>query len=74
MFCEVIENGANQLLHAVAGTMIEAINQSASIAVLVIQEYVPIGGKSSKAVENERDLRMFIERVIRWRIVCQKVK
>ena len=52
-----------QLLHAVAGTLIEAVNQNASIAVLVIHEFVPIGGKSAKAKENDKDLIGFIEKL-----------
>lgn len=51
-----------QLLHAVAGTLIEARNQEASVAVLVIHEFVPVGGKGDKARENEKDLEVFIER------------
>jgi hypothetical protein len=52
-----------QLLHAVAGTLIEAKNQEASVAVLVIHEFVPADGKSDKARENEKDLAKFIERL-----------
>jgi hypothetical protein len=52
-----------QLLHAVAGTLIEAKNQGASVAVLVIHEFVPVGRKSDKARENEEDLATFIERL-----------
>ena len=52
-----------QLLHAVAGTLIEAKNQGASVAVLVVHEFVPEGGKSDKARENEKDLVAFIERL-----------
>jgi len=52
-----------QLLHAVAGTLIEAQNQGASLAVLVIHEFVPERGKSDKARENERDLAAFIARL-----------
>ena len=37
-----------QLLHAVAGTLIEAKNQGASVAVLVIHEFVPVGGKRDR--------------------------
>lgn len=48
-----------QLLQTVAGTLIEARNQEASVAVLVIHEFVPVGGKG-KARENEKDLEVFI--------------
>lgn len=50
-----------QLLHAAAGTLIEATNQNASHAVLVIHEFIPSTGKSVQAKQNEQDLAAFIE-------------
>ncbi len=50
-----------QLLHAAAGTLIEATNQNASHAVLVIHEFIPSTGKTDKAKQNEQDLAAFIE-------------
>ncbi len=50
-----------QLLHAAAGTLIEAANQNASHAVLVIHEFIPSTGKTDKAKQNEQDLAAFIK-------------
>ncbi|NGQ95118.1 hypothetical protein G3578_08055 [Brevibacillus sp. SYP-B805] len=52
-----------QLLHAAAGTLIEAKNQHASHAVLVIHEFVPSTGKTELAKQNEQDLAAFLERL-----------
>jgi hypothetical protein len=49
-----------QLIHAVAGTLIEAVNQEAIQAVFVIHEFVPRRGKSAKAMENDNDLKSFV--------------
>jgi hypothetical protein len=49
-----------QLLHSVAGTLIEAKNREAGQAILIIHEFVPETGKSNDARRNERDLETFI--------------
>lgn len=48
-----------QLLHAVAGVLIEAAAQKASLAVLVVHEFVPATGKTQKAIENDIDWQSF---------------
>jgi hypothetical protein len=48
-----------QLLHAVAGVLIEAAAQEASTAVLVIHEFVTVAGKAQKALENDSDWLSF---------------
>jgi hypothetical protein len=49
-----------QLLHAVAGTLIEARNQAAKVAVFVMYEFIPPKGKSEKAIQNEKDVNKFV--------------
>lgn len=49
-----------QLIHAVAGTLIEAKNQGAAQAIFIIHEFVPTKGKSVKSKQNGRDLQSFI--------------
>ncbi|KIL39301.1 hypothetical protein SD70_21135 [Gordoniibacillus kamchatkensis] len=49
-----------QLVHAVAGTLIEALNQQATQAVFIIHEFIPATGKTDKAKNNELDLEAFI--------------
>ena len=61
--CADVEDLRYQLLHAAAGTLIEAKKRGASTAVLVIYEFVPAGGKTDKAAQNERDLAAFIARL-----------
>lgn len=46
-----------QLIHAVAGTLIEAKNQKAAQAVIIINEFVPFGKFSKKAKQNEEALQ-----------------
>jgi hypothetical protein len=58
-----VTNLRYQLLHAAAGTLIEATNQNASHAVLVIHEFIPTTGKTDKAKQNELDLAAFVERL-----------
>ncbi|WP_411830466.1 MULTISPECIES: DUF6946 family protein [Paenibacillus] len=48
-----------QLLHATAGTVIEAAAQNASQAILIIHEFVPVAGKSHKAKQNDSDWHDF---------------
>lgn len=48
-----------QLLHAVAGVLIEAAAQEAAKAVLVAHEFVPATGKTKKAIENDVDWQSF---------------
>lgn len=50
-----------QLLHAIAGTLIEAENQSADQAIFIVHEFVPFGKVSKKAKQNEEYLREFVE-------------
>ena len=49
-----------QLLHAAAGALIEANAQQANKALLIIHEFVPFTGKTSKAKQNERYLQDFV--------------
>jgi hypothetical protein len=44
-----------QLIHAIAGTLIEAKNRGAVQAVFIVHEFVPIKGRSIKAVQNDHD-------------------
>lgn len=50
-----------QLLHAIAGTLIEAKNQKAKQAVFLIHEFIPYGKPSKKAKLNEEALQEFIQ-------------
>lgn len=53
-----------QLIHAVAGTVIEARKQEASQAVFVICEFVPSSGKTKKAMQNEVDYQAYLKQLI----------
>lgn len=50
-----------QLIHALAGTVIEARKQNALQAVFVIYEFVPSSGKTKKAMQNEVDFQAFMK-------------
>ena len=50
-----------QLIHALAGTLIEAKNQGADQAVLIVHEFVPYGKVSKKAKQNEEALQEFVK-------------
>lgn len=62
-----VEHLRYQLLHAVAGTLIEAQLQKAAHAVLIIHEFVPPTGKTKKAEQNERDLQAFVGELLQRR-------
>lgn len=49
-----------QLIHAVAGTLIEAKNQKAAQAIFIIHEFVPFGKSSKKAKQNEESFQSFV--------------
>ncbi|MDQ0191887.1 DUF6946 family protein [Paenibacillus wynnii] len=49
-----------QLLHAIAGTLIEAEKMNAAQAVFVIHEFVPFGKQSKKSKQNNEDLKIFV--------------
>lgn len=53
-----------QLIHAVAGTVIEARTQEALQAVFVICEFVPATGKTKKAKQNEADYQFFLKQLV----------
>jgi len=53
-----------QLIHAVAGTVIEAHKQEALQAVFVICEFVPASGKTKKAMQNEADYQAFLKQLV----------
>lgn len=50
-----------QLMHATAGTLIEAKHQSADQAVFIVHEFVPFGETTKKAKQNEEALQKFVE-------------
>ncbi|WP_281885861.1 DUF6946 family protein [Paenibacillus sp. YYML68] len=50
-----------QLIHAIAGTLIEAKSQGADQAVFIVHEFVPFGKASKKAKQNEEALQEFVE-------------
>ncbi|WP_342565248.1 hypothetical protein NST84_08960 [Paenibacillus sp. FSL R7-0345] len=50
-----------QLLHAVAGTLIEARINNCGQAVFVVHEFVPSGIHSKKSKQNNEDLQTFVE-------------
>lgn len=50
-----------QLLHAVAGTLIETYKNNCTQAVFVVHEFVPFGIHSKKSKQNNEDLQMFVE-------------
>jgi hypothetical protein len=50
-----------QLIHAIAGTLIEAKNLGATKAVFLVHEFIPKIGKSKKALQNEIDLMQFFQ-------------
>jgi hypothetical protein len=51
-----------QLIHSIAGTLIEASRQKAVQAVFIVHEFLPSGGQySRKAKQNEVDLQRFVQ-------------
>lgn len=52
-----------QLIHAIAGTLIEAVNQNAKQAIFIIHEFLPYGKSSKKAKQNEEALQLFIKQL-----------
>ncbi|MDF2653266.1 MAG: hypothetical protein K0Q73_9071, partial [Paenibacillus sp.] len=56
-----VESLRYQLLHAIAGTLIEAKNQNAVQAVFIIHEFVPFGKVSTKSKQNEEALQSFVK-------------
>lgn len=50
-----------QLLHAVAGTLIEAKNHKANQAIFIVHTFLPFGKQSKKAKQNDSDFQTFMQ-------------
>ena len=59
-----------QLLHGVAGTLIEAENQGAAQAVFVVHEFLSDQTKPDKVERNRRDLDRFVHQLPGFRDAC----
>jgi hypothetical protein len=57
-----------QLLHGVAGTLIEAKNQQASVAVFIVHQFISDSLSQSALQKNNDDLNSFVSRLINQNI------